>query len=80
MQTLPPKKKKRRKWPWIVLAVVLVLLAAFVLSLRKTVAQSLTEEIAQRRDIITYYSFSLIFVTISLMPIWSGIGIFPFFC
>ena len=58
MQTLPPKKKKRRKWPWIVLAVVLVLLAAFVLSLRKTVAQSLTEEIAQRRDIITYYSFS----------------------
>ena len=28
------------------------------MSLRRTAAQSLTEEIAQRRDIVTYYSFS----------------------
>lgn len=58
MQTLPPRRKKRRKWPWIVLVLVLLLIAAFVLSLRQTAAQSLTEEIAQRRDIVTYYSFS----------------------
>lgn len=58
MQTLPPGRKKRRKWPWIVLVLVLLLIAAFVLSLRQTAAQSLTEEIAQRRDIVTYYSFS----------------------
>ena len=53
MQTLPPRRKKRRKWPWIVLVLVLLLIAAFVLSLRQTAAQSLTEEIAQRRDIVT---------------------------
>ena len=58
MQTLPPRRKKRRKWPWIVLVILVLLIAAFVLSLRKTAAQSLTEEIAQRRDIVTYYSFS----------------------
>ena len=58
MQALPPRRKKRRKWPWIVLVILVLLIAAFVLSLRKTAAQSLTEEIAQRRDIVTYYSFS----------------------
>ena len=36
----------------------LLLIAGLTLSARRTAAQSLTEEIAQRRDIVTYYSFS----------------------
>ncbi|HIS43247.1 MAG TPA: HlyD family efflux transporter periplasmic adaptor subunit [Candidatus Limiplasma pullicola] len=58
MQTQPPRRKKRRKWPWILLVLALLLIAGLTLSARRTAAQSLTEEIAQRRDIVTYYSFS----------------------
>lgn len=58
MQTQPPRRKKRRKWPWILLALALLLIAGLALSVRRTAAQSLTEEVATRRDIITYYSFS----------------------
>ena len=58
MQTQPPRRKKRRKWPWILLVLALLLIVGLTLSARRTAAQSLTEEIAQRRDIVTYYSFS----------------------
>lgn len=58
MQTTPPKRKKHRKWPWIVLAVLIAAAAWLLLSLRGAASQAFTQETAQRRDIVTYYSFS----------------------
>ena len=60
MTTMPPRKKRRKKWPWLVL--VLAVLAAagyFLLSAGTEAAQSLfTEELVQQRDLTNYYSFS----------------------
>ncbi len=59
MQTIPPKRKKKKKWPWIVLVLVVVAAAAaLVITGTQQVAQAYTKETAQRRDIVTYYSFS----------------------
>lgn len=53
-----PAKKKRRKWPWILLAALVVAIAAILWSAGRTVSQGMSEETAQKRDIVTYYSFS----------------------
>lgn len=58
--TIPPKKKRknRKKWPWIILLILIAALVWFFLSLGSRVAGSYEAETAQRRDIATYYSFS----------------------
>ena len=57
--TVPPKRKKaRKKWPWIVLFIVVIVIAWFVLSLQQQVASSYQSEVVQMRDVSTYYSFS----------------------
>lgn len=53
-----PARKKRKKWPWIILIVLVIAIAAILFSASRTVSQSLNEETAQKRDIVTYYSFS----------------------
>lgn len=62
-KTLPPtmapqKKKPRKKWPWVVLALLVVLIAWLVLSMGRQVAASYKSETVTRRDLRTYYSFS----------------------
>ncbi len=52
-------KKKRRKWPWIVLFLILAAGAyVFFSAGRQTVEAMYTMETAQKRDIVTYYRFS----------------------
>ena len=60
MANMPPKRKRRRKWPWFVLALVLIAAAVvYFLNAGEQAAQALfTEEAVQNRDIVTYYSFS----------------------
>lgn len=59
MATLPPRKKKRRKWPWLVLVLLAGLAAWMYLSAGQQAAQALlSEETVQRRDLVTYYTFS----------------------
>jgi len=56
---MPPKKKKHKKWPWMVLLAVLAAGAVFFLSAGRQASDALlTEEKVARRDIVTYYSFS----------------------
>ena len=57
---IPSKKKKRRKWPWLLLVLAVLGVAGYsFLSAGTEAAQSLfTEEQAQNRDIVTYDSFS----------------------
>lgn len=52
------RKKRKKKWPWIVLAAVLVAGVALYFSASRQVRASITEEKAALRDIATYYSFS----------------------
>lgn len=55
----PPKKKKSKKWLWLVLVAVLAAGVIFFLTASKQTADSLfVEETAQQRDLVTYYSFS----------------------
>ena len=58
MHNTSPQKKKRKKWPWIVLAVAVIAVGAFFWSARQTAGRLMEEETVQRRDIVTYYSFS----------------------
>ncbi len=60
MANMPPKKKKHRKWLWLVLVLAVLGVAGYsFLSAGTEAAQSLfTEEAVQNRDIVTYYSFS----------------------
>ncbi|NCB05178.1 MAG: HlyD family efflux transporter periplasmic adaptor subunit [Clostridia bacterium] len=51
-------RKKRKKWPWILLCAILVLAVALFAGMRGRVSSSYQEEIAKKRDISTYYSFS----------------------
>lgn len=53
-----PAKKRRKKWPWIVLIVLLIAIAAILLTAGQKATRALNEETAQKRDIETYYSFS----------------------
>lgn len=53
-----PVRKKRKKWPWIILIVLVAAVAAILYSAGRTVSQGMNEETAQIRDIVTYYSFS----------------------
>ena len=53
----PVRKKKHRKWPWLILLAIIALAVWFFASTAKVAQQSLSEETAQRRDIVTYYSF-----------------------
>ena len=56
---MPPKKKKHRKWPWILLLLVLAAGAYLFFSAGQQTADALLEqETAQKRDLVTYYSFS----------------------
>ena len=54
------RKKKHRKWPWLVVILAVLGVAGYsFLSAGTEAAQSLfTEEAVQKRDIVTYYSFS----------------------
>ena len=58
MAEQPKGKKKHKKWPWIVLAVVAAVIVYFVVSVNQQLSSSYQQEKAQRRDIATYYSFS----------------------
>ncbi|MBR6569183.1 MAG: HlyD family efflux transporter periplasmic adaptor subunit, partial [Clostridia bacterium] len=60
MANMPPKKKRRKKWIWLVLILALVgYLAYSFISAGEQAAQAFfTEETVQKRDIVTYYSFS----------------------
>lgn len=49
--------KKRRLWPWFLLAAVLALGVWFYFSTAQVARQSMSRETAQLRDIVTYYSF-----------------------
>ena len=51
------RKKKHRKWPWLLLLVLIALAVWFFSSTARVARESLSEETAQRRDIVTYYSF-----------------------
>ena len=54
------KRRKRRKWPWVLMVLALLGAAGYwLLSAGNEAAQAmLTEETVQSRDLITYYSFS----------------------
>lgn len=52
------KKKGKKKWPWIVALVIVALIVYGVLSLGATVQSAYSEDVATRRDLATYYSFS----------------------
>ena len=58
MHNTSPQKKKRKKWPWIVLAAAVIAVGALAWSARQTAGKLMEEETVQRRDIVTYYSFS----------------------
>ncbi|MBR4069388.1 MAG: HlyD family efflux transporter periplasmic adaptor subunit [Clostridia bacterium] len=49
--------KKRRLWVWILLAVVVAAGLWLYFSTKDVAQQSLKQEVAQKRDIVTYYSF-----------------------
>ena len=52
-------KKKHRKWPWILLVILLAAGAyLFVSAGQKAGDALLSSEVAQLRDLVTYYSFS----------------------
>ncbi len=55
-----PRKKGRRKWIWLALVLAVLGVGAYAfLNAGTEAAQALfTEEAVQRRDIVTYYSFS----------------------
>ena len=55
-----PRKKGRKKWLWIVLVLAVLGVGVYsFLSAGTEAAQALfTEETVQKRDIVTYYSFS----------------------
>ena len=56
---MPPKKKRSRKWLWLVLAVVLAAGVLFFWNATRQTADALfVDETAQQRDLTTYYSFS----------------------
>lgn len=60
MANMPPKKKRRKKWPWLVLLLAVIGVAGYsFMNAGEQAAQALfTEEAVQSRDIVTYYSFS----------------------
>lgn len=59
MTNVPPRKKKHKKWPWLVLLVLLAAAVLFVMSQGQKGMEALfTQETAQTRDLVTYYSFS----------------------
>lgn len=59
MTNLPPQKKKRRKWPWLVLLLLIAVGAWLYVSAGQQASQALlSEETVQRRDLVTYYTFS----------------------
>lgn len=49
--------KKRRLWVWILLAAVVAAGLWLYFSTKDVAQQSLKQEVAQKRDIVTYYSF-----------------------
>ena len=51
------RRKKRRIWLWILLAAVLALGVWLYFSTKDVARQSMQQETAQKRDIVTYYSF-----------------------
>ncbi len=51
-------KKKHRKWPWIVVIVLIAGLIAVLLSFGQKARSSYKQETVQNRDLRTYYSFS----------------------
>ncbi len=55
--TKRPVRKKRKKWPWLLLLLLLAAAVWFFVSSARVAKQSFSEEVAQRRDIVTYYSF-----------------------
>jgi len=60
MANMPPKKKRRKKWIWLLLVLAIIGYGVYsFLSAGEQAAQALfTEETVQSRDIVTYYSFS----------------------
>lgn len=59
MNGQPAKTKKRKKRPWLLAAAALMVIAALVVAgVRGGARTALSEATAQRRDIVTYYSFS----------------------
>lgn len=60
MANMPPRKKRRKKWPWLLLVLAVLGVGVYsFLSAGTEAAQALfTEETVQKRDIVTYYSFS----------------------
>ena len=60
MANKPPRKKRHRKWPWLVLVLLVLGVGVYsFLNAGNEAAQALfTEEAVQKRDIVTYYSFS----------------------
>lgn len=54
----PKKKKRSRKWPWIVLLLLAALVAYGALQVNRQVADLYAQDTAKIRDIATYYSFS----------------------
>lgn len=56
---MPPKKKKHKKWIWILLFVLVCVGAYFFITASQQTADAmLSSETVQRRDLVTYYSFS----------------------
>lgn len=56
---MSPPKKKHRKWIWLVLLVLLAAGAYFFVSAGQQTADALlSEETVQKRDLVTYYTFS----------------------
>lgn len=53
----PAQRRKRRLWPWLLLAAVIGLVVWFTFSTAKVAQQSFSQETAALRDIVTYYSF-----------------------
>lgn len=60
MANRPTRKKRHRKWPWLVLVLLVLGVGVYsFLNAGSEAAQALfTEEAVQKRDIVTYYSFS----------------------
>ncbi|MDD3336143.1 MAG: HlyD family efflux transporter periplasmic adaptor subunit [Eubacteriales bacterium] len=57
MSQLPVKKKKHKKWPWIVAAIAIIILVVILTGVN-SVSAALKEAVVTRRDLTTYYSFS----------------------
>ena len=60
MANQPPRRKKHRRWPWLVLALAVLGVGVYAfLNAGSEAAQAMfTQETVQNRDIVTYYSFS----------------------